>query len=277
MGTTSYGTPIQINRSYYESDIKISIGNIEPHHFAGYSGGVKTVAIGLSGKETMTSNHALLTDANSIACEYYKNKIRMDIEEIGDYIGVDLALNCIQTKDLEILNIFLDQPKKVMEQAIPIIDRLFTVDIEKKYDLVIASAGGYPKDINFYQSQKATTNAGKILKDNGIMLIVAECKEGPGSEAYYQYVTKFSHPSEVITDFEHKEFMIGQHKAYLMAKIQSRHKVFLYSSMPAHIVKNLLIEPVDNISIFIDNLSINPSTKIAIMPNAVTTIPKRKR
>lgn len=276
LGTTSYGTPIQINRSYYECDLKISVGNIEPHHFAGYSGGVKTVAIGLAGKETITSNHALLMDVNSVACEYYNNKIRMDIEEIGDRVVVDLALNCIQTKDLGILNIFFDKPKKVMEQAIPIIDKLFTVDIERKYDLVIASAGGYPKDINFYQSQKATTNAVKILKENGIMLIIAECKEGLGSAAYYEYVSKFSQPSEVIADFERKEFVIGQHKAYLIAKIQSRNKVFLYSNMSDRIVKKLMIEPVDNISTFINNLAIYPSTKIAIMPNAVTTIPKLK-
>lgn len=276
LGTTSYGTPIHINRSYYECDLKICVGNIEPHHFAGYSGGVKTAAIGLAGKETITSNHALLKDANSVACEYDKNKIRMDIEEIGNCVGVDLVLNCIQTKDLGILNVLFDQPKKVMEQAIPIVDKFFTVAIDQKYDLVIASAGGYPKDINFYQSQKATTNASKILKENGVMLIIAECREGPGSDPYYQYVTKFSSPSEVITDFENKEFMIGQHKAYLTAKIQSRQKIFLFSSMPDYTVKNLLIEPVEDISTFINNLPIDSARKIAIMPNAVTTIPKLK-
>ncbi len=276
LGKTSFGTPIQINRSYYECDIKISVGNIEPHHFAGYSGGVKTVSIGLAGNETITHNHALLMDANSVACEYQNNKVRMDIEEIGNIIGVDLALNCIQTKDLEILHVFFDQPAKVMQLAIPIIDKLFTVSNEKKYDFVIASAGGYPKDINFYQSQKATSNAGKILNNHGMMLIIAECIEGPGSDAYYQYVNKFSHPSEVITDFENNNFVIGQHKAYLMAKLQSRYKIFLYSSMPNDIVKTLMMEPVEDLQMFFKYISFKNTTTIALMPNAVTTIPKNK-
>jgi nickel-dependent lactate racemase len=273
LGTTSFGTPIQINRSYYQCDIKISVGNIEPHHFAGYSGGVKTVSIGLAGKETINHNHALLMDANSVACKYQKNKVRMDIEEIGDMIGVDLALNCIQTKDLEILHVFFDQPGKVMQLAIPIIDSLFSVSTDKKYDIVVASAGGYPKDINFYQSQKATSNAGKILNNNGTMLLIAECREGPGSDAYYQYVNKFSHPSEVISDFENKNFVIGQHKAYLMAKLQSRYKIFLYSSMANEIVKKLMMEPVVDLQKFFNYISSENTHTIALMPNAVTTIP----
>ncbi len=273
LGNSSFGTPIQINRSYFECDIKISVGNIEPHLFAGYSGGVKTVSIGLAGKETITCNHALLMDVNSVACEYNNNKVRMDIEEIGEKIGIDLALNCIQTKDLELLKVFFDKPKIVMQQAIPIIENLYTVDVQKKYDLVIASAGGYPKDINFYQSQKATSNAGKILNNNGTLLLIAECKEGHGSDAYFRYVSKFSNPFAVISDFENKEFVIGQHKAYLMAKLQTRFKIFLLSRMPPHIVKSLLMAPVDGISKFIKNFPIEQSTKIAIMPDAVTTIP----
>ena len=144
LGETSFGTKILINQAYFESDIKISVGNIEPHHFAGYSGGVKTVSIGLAGKETITHNHSLLIDENSVACEYYHNKVRMDIEEIGEFAIVDLALNCIQNQDLQILNVFFEKPKIVMQQAIPIIDKLFSVNVEKMYDFVISAAGGHP-------------------------------------------------------------------------------------------------------------------------------------
>lgn len=277
LGKTYYGTPILINRMYYECDIKISVGNIEPHHFAGYSGGVKTVSIGLAGKETITHNHALLINEDSVACEYNKNKVRMDIEEIGEIVGLNLALNCIQTKDLEILDIFFENPKTVMQQAMPCVDKLSTVEVGQKYDLVIASAGGYPKDINFYQSQKATSNASKILKNNGSMLVIAECREGVGSDTYFEYIKKFSKPSAVISDFEKKEFVIGQHKAYLMAKLQSRYKINLFSSMPENTVRTLLIEPVNNISMFIINFPLDKSSKIAIMPNAVTTIPKKRK
>lgn len=276
LGETSFGTKILINQAYFESDIKISVGNIEPHHFAGYSGGVKTVSIGLAGKETITHNHSLLMDENSVACEYYHNKVRMDIEEIGEFANVDLALNCIQNQDLQILNIFFEKPKIVMQQAIPIIDKLYSVNVEKMYDFVIASAGGYPKDINFYQSQKAISNARKLLQTNGNLLLIAECKEGIGSDTYHNYVNKFMLPSEVITNFENNEFVIGQHKAYLMAKVQSKHKVYLYSSLTKPIVKLLMMEPVDDLTHFINNFPTSINMNIAVMPNAVTTIPIAK-
>lgn len=274
LSETSFGTKILINKSYFESDIKISLGNIEPHHFAGYSGGAKTVAIGLAGKETITHNHSLLMDNNSVALEYDRNKVRMDIEEIGEFAGVDLALNCIQNKDLQILNVFFENPKVVMQEAIPIIDKLYSVSVEKKYDCVIASAGGYPKDINFYQAQKAISNARKLLKLNGNLLLIAECKEGAGSDSYFNYVNKFKLPNEVITNFENKEFVIGHHKAYLMAKVQLKYNVFLYSGLDKQIVKSLMMEPIDDLPLFINNISTSKRMSIAIMPNAVTTIPK---
>ena len=274
LGKTSFNTPIIVNRSFYECDFKISIGNIEPHHFAGYSGGVKTVAIGLAGWETINHNHSLLSDPNSVICEYTKNKVRMDIEEIGDIIGVDLALNCILSDDKRPLMILFDHPKVVMEKAIPIINNFHTIKIDKKYDLVIASAGGYPKDINFYQSQKAASNASKLLKPGGSMLLIAECIEGHGSDTYINFVKKFKNPFEIIHYFENHAFVIGQHKAFLMAKIQSKFNVHLFSRMPQDDVKSLLMEPVSDIKFFIEKHISGLKTKtIAFMPNAVTTIP----
>jgi len=278
LGRSSLGTEIFINQNYYRSDIKISIGNVEPHHFAGYSGGAKTVAIGLAGKETITHNHSLLIDENSVACEYHNNKVRQDIEEIGIRVGIDLSLNCIQTKDLQIIDLFFDSPHKVMRKAMPIIDEINTVSIEKQYDFLIASAGGFPKDINFYQAQKATSNASKFLKRNGVLFLLAECKEGPGSDSYFNYVRKFKSPADIIEDFNLSKFTIGHHKAYLMAKTQMKNQVFLYSNMSESIVKSLLINPVINPTQFINDYLLSKEfTSIAIMPDAVTTIPITKK
>lgn len=275
LGETSYKTPVFINRKFYQSDLKISVGNIEPHHFAVYSGGVKTPAIGLAGRETITKNHSLLKDEHSVICEYENNKLRMDIEKIGEFLDLDLALNCVQTNDHVIVRIFFDKPKTVMRKGIPIVDELFSTPMDKKYDLVIASAGGYPKDINFYQAQKASTNAVKILKPGGILLLVAECRDGHGSEAYFNYVKNFSSPQEVINDFENNEFAVGPHKAYLTSRIQSKANFYLYSKIEPAIVSSLLLEPVSDLTQCLTNLAVKYKDKdVAIMPNAVTTIPK---
>lgn len=262
-----------INRLFFEQDLKISVGNIEPHHFAGYSGGSKTVSIGLAGHETITCNHKLLLDPYSIACEYEKNKVRQEIEEIGDLVGLDLSLNCVQTSDLKIIKIFFDKPRMVMEKAIPFINQIYTTELNKKFDVVIASAGGNPKDINFYQAQKACSNASKLLNKNGKLFLIAECREGVGSSQYLNYIKNFSNPVDVIENFEAAPFVIGNHKAYLMAKIQTKNDVYLFSNINDEVVKQLLIKPVENPNTFISELIPNDKTSVAIMPNAVTTIP----
>jgi len=273
LGRTQFDNPVLINRQFFEQDIKISVGNIEPHHFAGYSGGSKTVSIGLAGHETITRNHKLLLDPYSIACEYDKNKVRQEIEEIGDLVELDLSLNCIQTSDLKIMKVFFDKPRLVMKKAIPFINQIYTIEVNEKFDVVIASAGGNPKDINFYQAQKACSNASKLLNKNGKLLLIAECREGVGSTQYLNYVRNFSNPEDVIKNFEVAPFVIGNHKAYLMAKIQIKNDVFLFSTINDEIVKQLLIKPIQNPNNFISELIPTANTHVAIMPNAVTTIP----
>ncbi len=273
LGFTTLKTPVFINKLFFEKDLKISIGNIEPHHFAGYSGGAKTVAIGLAGHETITHNHKLLLDPKSIACEYNLNLVRQDVEEIGVLSGLDLSLNCVQTSDLKILKLYLDSPKNVMLQAIPYINQIYTVNVEEKYDIVIASAGGFPKDINFYQSQKAYSNAGKIVKNNGKILLYAECKEGIGSSQYHNYVKNFASPVEVLQNFSKTPFVIGNHKAFLMARMQEYCELFLHSRMNQEIVSQIMVTPVSNFSKFLSENNGFKDLKIAIMPNAVTTIP----
>lgn len=274
LGKTSFNTPILLNKSFFECDLKISIGNIEPHHFAGYSGGAKTVAIGLAGAETINHNHSLLLDPNSVICQYEDNKVRQDIEEIGEASGLDLVFNCVQTSNQEILKLYFDKPKLVMTQAIPFIKGLFTTEVKTKYDVVIASAGGYPKDINLYQSQKAFSNASRILKDNGKLILLAECSEGIGSENYYNYINNFSSPKDILEDFLSQPFAIGKHKAFLMAKLQLKNDVYLYSRINSSMVRNCLITPIKNLNNFFSSLVEKmDNASIAIMPNAVTTIP----
>jgi len=106
------------------------------------------------------------------------------------------------------------------------------------------------------------------------MLLIAECIEGHGSDTYNNFVKKFTNPFEIIHYFENHDFVIGQHKAYLMAKIQTKFNVHLFSSMPQDDVKLLLMEPVSDLKLFIEkHISGLQNKTIALMPNAVTTIP----
>lgn len=123
LGNTRQGTPVWINKGYYQAELKIVVGNIAPHQFMGFSGGAKSAAIGLASRKTIKHNHALMTNPNSELGIYETNPARQDVEEIGRMIGVHIAVNAILTQEKEIIHVISGNPKNVMEDGIPQIGR----------------------------------------------------------------------------------------------------------------------------------------------------------
>ena len=276
LGETDLGTPIEINQAFYNCELKITVGNIEPHHFMGFSGGGKTAAIGLAGRETISANHAMLIDERARSGTYHRNPLRRDIEEIGEKINIDFSLGSILEEDKSILGVFFGDPKAVMEAAIPSIRKLFGVEVPAAYDLVIASPGGYPKDINLYQAEKGLTHAARITKSAGNVLLVAECPEGSGSPAFEKYISEQDSFQSIIDDFNNGFFAIGPHKAFQIAREAQRVGITLVSDLPLNTVKNWKLIPgkpeeVNQIiKLFTKNLPKN--ARIAIMPAATRTM-----
>lgn len=275
IGKTNMNTPVIVNSRFLENDLKIVIGDIELHHFAGFSGGVKAAAIGMCGRRTINANHKLLLDPRSILGQYEDNPLRSDIEEIGRMINIDLALNAVINENKEIVGVFFGAPVAVMSEGIKVVRMISQVSIDGPYDMVIASAGGYPKDINLYQSQKAMTHGSFFCKPGGILVLVAECREGVGSKGYLDFMNGVTSIKEVIQKFTVNEFSVGPHKAFQIARILEKHKVYLTSSIPDDVVKSLLLEPMHkNIDMekFIQK-HIPPNGRIAVLPYATACIP----
>jgi nickel-dependent lactate racemase len=270
LGFTSRGTPVLINTRFMQADVKITIGNIEPHHFMGFSGGAKTAGIGLAARETIEANHRLLLEPNTVTGEYQNNPMRQDLEEIGDKIQITACLNTILDYKKEVLHILWGSPREVMQAGIEESRKSCQVAIPTDYDLVIASAGGYPKDINLYQSQKALTNACMICKPGGSIVLVAECREGHGNQKYADFMQGKHCFEEVLDEFKKIPFQIGPHKAYLIARQGIQQKLFLQSSMDDKLVRSLLLSPVHSLNDFMKDYF---DKKIAVLPYATTTVP----
>jgi len=275
LGITSFGTPVEINSKFLQADIKIVIGNIEPHHYQGFSGGAKSAAIGLAGRSTIDKNHSWLMDSRSFIGNYENNPCRQDLEEIGDFIGIDLAINVVLNQDKQIFDVFIGSPREVMTMGIPISSLVCQKKVDKKYDLVIASPGGYPKDINLYQAQKAITHASLITKDGGVIILLAECSQGLGDAQFEAYLDVNSSFREIIYKFENSLFTIGPHKAYLLAKQAVKNKLILVSGLSDSIVKKTLLESADSLdnAIQLAHKYMPEYFKTAIMPFATNTIP----
>ena len=276
LGETRYGTPISVNQDYYDCDLKFVVGNIEPHHFMGFSGGVKTAAIGLASRKTVNANHAMLTRDLTRSGLYSVNPMRQDIEEIGRKMGIQYALGIILNEGKQVLRAFFGEPIAVMQVAIPIVRQIFTLPIEAPYDLVIASPGGYPKDINLYQAQKGLTHAARITRDNGIVLLLAGCEEGSGSPSYETFITQVASHQEVIDQFNNGFFKVGPHKAYQIAKDALRVTVILISEIPPETVREWKLTPSqpDKLDALLEWLAtqLPDNARVAILPAATRTM-----
>jgi nickel-dependent lactate racemase len=275
LGKTRRGTPVWINRHLVQADLRIVVGNIEPHQFMGFSGGVKSAAIGLAGVETINHNHAMMADDRAKLGYFDNNPPRQDVEEIGRLIGIHYALNVILNESKEIVEVMAGEPEAVMRGGIPLVRKLYQVPVSAPFDLMIASPGGHPKDINLYQAQKGLAHAALVTKDGGTIILTAACPEGTGSRDYEQWMEGITSYQAVFERFEHEGFRIGPHKAFQIARDAARVRVLLVSHMPSDLVQRLLLIPAGSLeeAIALARDSLSPGARVGVMPWANTTIP----
>ncbi|MGD8750698.1 MAG: nickel-dependent lactate racemase [Anaerolineales bacterium] len=275
LGATSRGTPVWINRRFLEADLRLVVGNVEPHQFQGFSGGVKSAAIGLAGRETVDHNHALMIDPLTQLGRYADNPARQDVEEIGGMIGVHFALNVVLNGQKQIVHVITGDPRAVMEAAIPLSCQVNQAPVTTPFDLVIASAGGHPKDINLYQAQKALAHVALVTRAGGTVIVVAACPEGVGSQGHESWMRGVRSHEDVFTRFEREPFHVGPHKAYLVSRDAARVRTFLVSEMTPELVQRLLLTPAASVDaalgLAMPDLPADP--RLGIFPRASSTIP----
>jgi lactate racemase len=275
LGETSHGTPVWSNQGYFQSDFKIVVGNIEPHQFIGFSGGVKSAAIGLSGLETINRNHMLMTHPDSQLGKYDTNPARQDVEEIGQMVGVHLALNSILNQEKQIVKALAGDPVAVMLAGLPLSRQICQVNVSQNYGLMISSPGGHPKDINVYQAQKGLAHTARITRPGGTIILAAACPEGSGSPHYEEWVLGKKSFTEVIEQFQADGFRIGPHKAYQIARDASQARLMFCSEINETQARALLLNPVKDLqtAINIALADLEHGERVGVLPHAASTIP----
>ncbi|MEI6668448.1 MAG: nickel-dependent lactate racemase [Acidobacteriota bacterium] len=277
LGDTPRGTPVVANREFCAQALRVVVGVIEPHQFVGFSGGVKSAAIGLAGYATITHNHSMMARPLAAIGRYEDNPCRQDIEDIGARIGVHLVLNVILGGDKQIIRVLAGPPVDVMRAGIPLVRRINQVEVTAPFDLMIVSPGGYPKDVNVYQAQKALAHATLVTRAGGTVLLAAACDDGSGSEAYEAWMADPAMTSHaaVLARFAREGYRIGPHKAFQISRDASRVTIRLYSQMAPAVAARLLLEPVSDFQAAIVRAvrDLPPGSRIGVMPRANATIP----
>lgn len=271
-GYTSRGTPVRINKTFAEADLKIVIGQIDPHQFVGFTGGCKGVIIGCGSSETIEHNHSLMFSDYARVGVMHNNPVREDLNEAGEMVGIDLALNFIMAPTKEVVQVLAGDPLKMLFAGAETCAALYGVEIEEKFDIVIASCGGYPKDICLYQAQKGLNLASQAVKKGGNILLLAASTQGVGDDVYFDYVSQFTSPEDVLEDFKKQGFRMGAHKAYLFGRTLSEFDVAVSSELDARVLQKCHLRSADPSKVigeWVDNFEGRP--KVGIIPNANTT------
>lgn len=227
-GITKYGTPIEINKLAIECDHLILTGAITYHDMAGYGGGRKSLLPGIASYEAVFSNHK-----NSIHPECRLGNLR------GNPMHEDMMEACDKIKPVFIFNVILDSKgnyykavagdyKEAFEKGVQYCDEVGAVHLDEKADVVIASAGGYPKDINLYQASKVHSAGIEALKAGGTLIILAQCPDNMGADESVDIIMNYDTNAE-REKFMRESFIPEAFSGYLICEISSKYDVIFVS------------------------------------------------
>jgi len=274
MGETKLGTPVDITRIVAEADRRIGISNIEYHYFAGYSGGAKAIMPGVSTRAAIQNNHSRMVLPEAAAGRLDGNPVREDIEEAMDYCPLHFIVNVVLDEHKEIINAVAGHHVKAHREGCKFLDMLYRKEISSRADIVIASQGGAPKDLNLYQTQKALDNAKHAVKKGGVIILAGSCKEGLGEEVFEEWMTNSRTAESMITRIQ-KDFQLGGHKAAAIALVLENSDIYLVSDMKPEFVESIFLKPFLTVQAAVDAAfaKLGKDAAVLVMPYGGSTLP----
>ncbi len=279
LGKSQNGTEMEVNKLGVEADRIVIIGSVEPHYFAGYTGGRKAFLPGIASYKTIEQNHKLALKMSAQAMKLEGNPVHEDMED---------AIKTIKDKEIFAIMTVLDRNDRIYaatagditESLLAAIDKsheVFSVEIKKKADIVVAVAP-YPMDVDLYQSQKALDNAKHALNPNGILILVSRCRSGIGHDTFAKLLASAKDPQDALDKIEEK-YVLGYHKAAKMAEIARWAQMWAVTSVDHQMMQSMFIKPFSTIQQALDKAVVEKGKeKILFLMAASMTIPRlRKR
>jgi nickel-dependent lactate racemase len=274
IGKTKRGNQIFIFKKVLDADFVIATGNLEFHYFAGYTGGAKAVAPGICSRKTIADNHKHFLDFGAKAGKIEDNPIREEIEEIGEMVGINFMVNAVLNSHKKIVKVVAGEVTKAHREGTKYINDMFRVEIDELADIVITSPGGYPKDIDLYQTHKAMENASLAVKKGEIIIVAGECRDGLGEESFAEALNGKLSPFELMEELKNN-FILGRHKASRIANINLNTEIYLVSNLADEIKKNLFIKSFNSLEeAFSEAIKAQgEKARVLVIPYGSSTLP----
>ena len=278
-GDTSRGTPVWIHKELCNVDHVILTGTIVHHYFSGYGGGRKAVLPGCAAMETVRVNHSFMLDEKAGLGITKGNPCYEDqMEGVALFAkGRSLFLfNAILNAKHEFLRMFAGDYVAAHNEACRFVDRVYGCEIPHEADLVVASCGGYPKDINVYQMQKTMDNAACAVKKGGVVILFADCEEGSGSAVLEETFRRLKTPEAIKKELE-ENFRIGANKAFAITRPLSKARFILVSRLDRELARDMLFTaavdtPEEAFALAKTYVGERPS--VILMPEGSLTVPR---
>jgi nickel-dependent lactate racemase len=278
LGTTRNGTPILLNKRLFEADRIIATGSVEPHYFAGFTGGRKAFLPGIAAYQTIQANHkqALSPRARSLALE--GNPVHEDMMDALPLIKAPVfSFMTVLDKEQRVAAAASGDLMASFYAAVETARRIFCVSVPAMADIVVSIAK-FPMDIDLYQSQKAIDNGAAALKDGGVLLLVSGCRDGIGDEAYANLLAQASSPADAIERIR-AGYKLGFHKAAKMAAVSERATIRAVTTLPPERLKRMFIESAPSPQAALDEALAAAKARgiavprILILPDGCVTVP----
>jgi nickel-dependent lactate racemase len=280
LGKTSLGHPVRVNRVYLEADVKILTGFIEPHFFAGFSGGSKGVLPSIAGIESVMSNHGarLIGDSRATWGVTRGNPIWEEMLEVALKTNPTFLLNVTLNRDKKITGVFAGELQAAHAAGCDFCRDSAMVPVNQPFDIVVTTNSGYPLDLNLYQAVKGMSAAAQIVKTGGSIIVAAECWDGiPAHGQYANLLRSAESPAQILARIETPDFSAhDQWQVQIQALIQQKADVYVYSEglSEAQIRESLLL-PCRSIAQTVATLRdrYGPQTTLCAIPEGPQTVP----
>ncbi len=276
LGTSKNGTVIKLNKMVADADRIIVISSVEPHYFAGYTGGRKSFLPGVSAYETIEQNHKLALSMDAQALRLEGNPVNEDMEDaMSAFSGKHIfSIMVVLNKHHGTCACFAGDLRESFRKATKKADDVFVISIRKKADVVVAVTA-FPYDIDLYQSQKALDNAKYAVRDGGVIILVSACRDGVGPPTFLNLLSSASTAQEVLEKIHHG-YKLGYHKAAKMAEIGLKCSMMAVTKLPPEISKKAHLEPMDSLQKAVDTAiaRLGKDAKVTFIMDAVITVPR---
>ena len=285
LGVSRFGNEVWVNKDFMQAKVKILTGFIEPHFFAGFSGGPKAVLLGVGAFESILRNHSAPMIGNPCASWGITegNPIYEEMSEIAAMVNPDFIVNVTLNKNRQITNVFAGQWQQAHAAGCTFARKSVMRPVENPYDLVVTTNSGFPLDMNLYQAVKGMSAAEQIVKRGGTIIMASECSDGVPDHGNFKELLRKGRTAQELMEIveQAREPILDQWEVQILARILLKANVYLYSTLPDREVLAAHLRPCKDISQLVRQLSAEAGpeklrtqgSRIAVLPEGPQTVP----